>query len=67
MYNPNNVKVGDRCILDEGFANSSIVIVNGISPGGIYCSVYSEDDPNVPNWNNVNTWEVMSYRLKPLK
>lgn len=46
---------GQDVILDEGFANSSIVKVVKQTPKRMYTTVT----------NGKNEWEVMTYRLKP--
>ncbi len=69
-HNPNNIHIGDKCILDKGFNkgfnNESIVIVQGITPLEMYCSVISEEDEHSTDYSKVIAWEVMSYRLSPL-
>lgn len=55
-YKPN---VGDKVILDEGFNNSSFVIVKAITSSGKFATVQSV--------NGGDYWTVMTYRLTESK
>lgn len=59
-HNPNDLKLGDKAILDADLANSSEVYIVGLSPKQMYARVrqYAE---------GTNSWEVMTNRLKPIK
>jgi hypothetical protein len=71
IHNPNNVRVGDTVILDKTFNNMSKVVILGMTDKEVYSTVYDAEDPelskSLPNWNNVLTWDVMTYRLSQIK
>lgn len=56
-HNPNNVQVGEWAILDDNEEN--LVRVFNITPLKMFSEVGSDS-------SRINTWEVMTYRLKPL-
>jgi len=59
-HNPHNFKTGDTAILDAGFHNSSRVIIVSITPQGMFSAIRLADEHS-------GQWEVMTYRLTPIK
>lgn len=52
--------VGASVVLDEGYTNSSVVIVAYQTPGKLITTVHHKDRPN-------DTWDVMTDRLSKIK
>jgi hypothetical protein len=57
--NPYKFIIGDEVALDAAFADSPFFIIEDISPNGIYATIKSID------LDSDDTWEVMTYKLKP--
>lgn len=58
-YNTLNLQEGEHCILDEGFANSSEVIIDKFTPKQLFAVIYSVTDRS-------DKWQVMTYRLSKI-
>jgi len=58
-HNPNNVKAGERAVLDKDSPVPSIVVIKSITPKQLLSTVYSPDNPKTK-------WDVMTDRLSKL-
>lgn len=50
--------IGETYILDEGFRNSSKVVLLNLTPRKMFATVAPIDNPIIDN-----SWDVMAYRL----
>ena len=57
-HNPNNIEIGKWVILDDNEEHP--VKVFNMTPLKLFSEVGSHSSP-------INTWQVMTYRLKPKK
>lgn len=62
-HNKHNLQVGEKVCLDENYANSSHVIIDGFTPMSMYATVHAAgSDPDDPE----SYWQVMTVRLTPI-
>lgn len=54
--------IGETYMLDEGFRNSSKVVLLNLTPRKMYATVSPIDNPSIDN-----SWDVMTYRLSHIE
>lgn len=54
--------IGETYMLDEGFRNSSKVVLLNLTPRKMYATVAPIDNPSIDN-----SWDVMTYRLSHIE
>jgi len=62
--NPYNFQPGDKVKLDEGFANTSVVVIVSMMPQKLYSRVVPAE---IENPKDDDAWDTMTNRLTPLK
>lgn len=65
-HNPLNLQIGERCVLDKEFGNSSEVVIQKLTPKGMIATIYDANDINAKDAASVKMWDVMTYRLSKL-
>jgi hypothetical protein len=59
--NPNNVKEGQKVLLDKEFANKNEVTIYKLTPNEMFATIYSGLDTG-----DMDMWQVMTSRLSPI-
>ena len=60
-FNKLGLEPGETIMLDKNFRNGSLVVIESITPKGIYSEIYSKEI--FEKTGKKHTWTVMTYRL----
>jgi hypothetical protein len=59
-HNTYELEVGQTVTADEGVRGGYTVVISAFTPNQMFATVHPPDHPN-------DSWEIMTYRLTPLR